>query len=218
VQPPHLRPVIRREDNAMPEPPDPNLVRTRPTLVAGKAKGRSPAGEIMRADAATARPRQRGGRAGEPVYSREVADEICWRLASGESLRQICKDAHMPSETAVRFWAIEDRDGFGTRYTQAREALMDRWSDDIIEIADDMTLEPNDRRVKTDNRRWLMSKLAYRKYGDKLIHSGDPEHPVLMLHKQAEIERLSSAELDALDRFTQARLTTIIDAEPIEEV
>ena len=174
------------------------------SLVIGK--GKYPAGEVMRADAATVQRRQRGGRAGELVYSRALTDEICWRLASGQSLRQICKEAHMPSETAVRFWAIEDRDGFASRYTQAREALMDRWADDLIEIADDVTLEPNDRRVRTDNRRWLMSKLAYRKYGDKLVHSGDPENPVLLLHKKAEVAVLDPEQLALIERWTLTRL------------
>jgi hypothetical protein len=202
-----------RKDETMPRSPDHNLVPISTTLIAGKERGRHPAGVIMRADAATARPRQRGGRNGnERVYTRELSDEICWRLASGESLKQICKDPLMPGETTVRFWAIEDRDGFAARYAQARESLMDRWSEEIIEIADDATLEPNDRRVRTENRRWLMSKLAYRRYGDKLIHSGDPENPIAVMHRAARIGDLSPVELEALDLFTRARLT-VIDAE-----
>jgi hypothetical protein len=173
----------------------------------------------MRADAATARPRQRGGRNGnEPVYTPELAEEICSRLASGESLIQICQAAHMPSDTAVRFWAIDDRDGFASRYAQAREALMDHWAEEIVVIADDQTAEPNDRRVRVDTRKWLMSKLAYRRYGDKLVHTGDAESPIVVMHQAARIGDLSPVELEALDLFTRARLTVIdAEAEPEDE-
>jgi hypothetical protein len=173
-------------------------------------RGKAPAGVIMRADAATARPSQRGGRNGnEPLYTPELAEEICRRLASGESLIQICQAAHMPSDWTVRNWAIEDRDGFASKYAQAREALMDRWSEEIVAIADDQTAEPNDRRVRVDTRKWLMSKLAYRRYGDKLIHSGDPENPIQVMHRAARVGDLSPVELEALDLFTRARLMVI---------
>jgi hypothetical protein len=105
-----------------------------------------------------------------------------------------------------------DRDGFASRYAQAREALMDHWSEEIVVIADDQTAEPNDRRVRVDTRKWLMSKLAYRRYGDKLIHSGDADNPIRVMHEAARISDLSPVELEALDLFTRARLT-VIDVE-----
>ena len=61
-----------------------------------------------------------------------------------------------------------------------------------------------------------MSKLAPKRYGDRLLHSGDPEHPLLMLHMRAELTPLTVYELAALDTFTRARLT-IIDSEPQPE-
>lgn len=93
---------------------------------------------------------------------------------------------------------------------------MEMWADEIIQTANDELLEPNDRRVKIDTKKWLMSKIAFRRYGDKLIHAGDPENPIQVLHKAARIETLLPHELDALDAFVEARLT-IIDAEPVEE-
>lgn len=152
----------------------------------------------------------------ETAYTPDLAVTICRRVADGESLREVCRDDGMPPESTVRGWVLDDRDGFAARYGEARALLVERWADEIVEIADDGQLEPNDRRVRVDTRKWLMSKLAYRKYGDKLIHSGDPENPIQVMHKAAKIEALTPAELNALDAFTQARLT-IIDAEPIEE-
>jgi hypothetical protein len=120
----------------------------------------------------------------------------------------------LPGSTTVYAWLSAHED-FQEKYARARDYVMEMWADEIVQTANDESLEPNDRRVKIDTKKWLMSKIAYRRYGDKLIHSGDPENPLRVLHKQAGIERLSPAELDALDRFTQARLM-IIDIEPIE--
>lgn len=173
------------------------------------AKGRRPI-EILSATGL----RSHDPRGRPSLYTRELSDQICARLSAGESLIKICATAEMPTDTTVRMWAIEDRDGFSSRYAVARRALMDRWAEDILVIADDVTLEPNDRRVRVDTRKWLMSKLDVKRYGDKLIHSGDPDNPVTVLHKVASVEHLSQAELDALDSFTQARLTsTVIDAD-----
>jgi hypothetical protein len=73
----------------------------------------------------------------------------------------------------------------------------------------------NDRRVRVDTRKWLMSKLAYRRYGDKLIHSSDPENPIQVMHHAARVGDLSPVEVEALDLFTRARLTVIdVEAEP----
>jgi terminase small subunit-like protein len=54
-------------------------------------------------------------------YSKEIADIICTRMAEGESLRSICRDAGMPSEGTVRGWAARDVDGFAERYRAARK-------------------------------------------------------------------------------------------------
>jgi hypothetical protein len=138
-------------------------------------------------------------------YTADVGDEICRRLADGESLREICRGHDMPPESTVRQWAIDDRDGLAARYREARALLVERWADEIISIADDGQLEPNDRRVRVDTRKWLMSKLAPKRYGDRLLHGGDPNNPI-RVEMPIDLERLSVAELDALARLTQARL------------
>jgi hypothetical protein len=105
---------------------------------------------------------------------------------------------HPAPPSRARLQPLSHRDGFGARYAQGREALMDRWSEEIVAIADHATLEPNDRRVRTENRRWLMSKLAYRRYSDKLVHSGDAQNPIVVMHKEARISDLSPVSLKRL--------------------
>jgi hypothetical protein len=54
-------------------------------------------------------------------------------------------------------------------------ACVERWSEEIVELADE-PVAPNDNaavqraRLRVDTRKWLMSKLAPRKYGDRVEH------------------------------------------------
>lgn len=120
--------------------------------------------------------RQRGGRPDTgPVYTDEIAEEICDRLATGEGLRSICRDPHMPTEMAVRKW-VEVRADFGSRYAHARELGFDSIAEEIIEISDGPILHNGDpdnalvqhARLKSDNRKWLLSKMMPKRYGDKV--------------------------------------------------
>jgi hypothetical protein len=134
-------------------------------------------------------------------YTRSLADIVCDRMADGESLRAICRDIDMPSEGAVRGWAVRDVDGFGDRYRAARLLLMDFWADQIVDIADDGDLDPRDRQIRTGVRQWIISKVS-RGYGERLVHSGDPESPVRVVHQHLLLGDLTGEQLEALDRFT----------------
>jgi hypothetical protein len=52
--------------------------------------------------------------------------------------------------------------------TRAREDQADTLADEILDIADDSSLDPSDRRVKIDARKWIASKLKPKTYGDKV--------------------------------------------------
>lgn len=112
----------------------------------------------------------------------------------------------MPSEGTVRGWARDDRDGFGLRYRQARDLQLDAWSDLIVDVADDGELDPRDRQVRIETRKWIMSKLAPRRYGDRLLHASDPDNPLRVLHEQVSLDKLSPEQLDALEAFTRSVL------------
>jgi hypothetical protein len=105
---------------------------------------------------------------GRPTqYTSSIALEICDRLAGGESLRAICKCPDMPAESTVRKWAVDDRSGFFAQYTRARAAQMDAFVEDIIEIADDTSTDVNRSRLQIDARKWLMSKIAPKRFGNQ---------------------------------------------------
>jgi hypothetical protein len=100
------------------------------------------------------------------MYSDALATEICRRLAEGESLRNICREKGMPEWPTVRTWLREKSD-FLTRYAQARKDQADTYADLIVTeafSAEDAQLG----RLRVDALKWAASKLAPKKYGDKL--------------------------------------------------
>src|SRR5580658_1817622 len=126
-------------------------------------------------------------------YTPQIAEFICARIANGESLRKICSDPDMPANSTVFKWLSEQKP-FAEQYTRAREAQMEVMAQEIIDIADDSSEDAlidedgktranaefvNRSRLRVDTRKWLMSKLNPKKYGDKQLHTGgDGESPV----------------------------------------
>src|SRR5258708_4655167 len=70
-------------------------------------------------------------------FTHGLATEICNRLATGETLRSVCRSDDMPPESTVRQWVLDDRDGFYAQYTRAREIGYGAMADELLEIADD---------------------------------------------------------------------------------
>lgn len=123
--------------------------------------------------------------AGRPSsYTDEIADDICERLANGESLRRICLTPNYPRQATVFRW-IAANDKFREQYARAREAQADTLADEIIDIADGKRAEYEGGeadvardRLAMDARKWVASKLKPKIYGDKMLHGSDPDNPL----------------------------------------
>src|SRR5277367_5306879 len=77
-----------------------------------------------------------GNRPGrKSLYTDELADLICERIANGESLRAICGEDGMPAQSSVFKWLIEHAD-FAEKYAHARVAQADVLFDELLHIAD----------------------------------------------------------------------------------
>jgi hypothetical protein len=139
-------------------------------------------------------------------YTEEKATAICALLAEGLSLREICKKDGMPPHSTVRQWVLDDRAGFAAHYARARDFGLDALADEILEIANTpkegiKTVEKptgtevtngdmiEHRRLQVEARKWYLSKLAPKRYGDKLA----VEHDV----SDALAERLKTARARA---------------------
>ena len=118
-------------------------------------------------------------------FSQEVFDEICERIADGESLRSICRDEHMPRKASVFRWLADPE--LSDQYARARQVQADSLFDDVLQISDDSTGDYVDgefqkeniqrARLRVDARKWMAGKLRPKVYGDKLELSGDQSAP-----------------------------------------
>lgn len=117
-------------------------------------------------------------------YKENILTEIG---IEGLSIRRVCQIPGFPSIYTFYEWLKEDPE-FAKQYARACEARADKIADEILEIADDSSQDSittengeienrefvNRSKVRIDARKWLLSKLHPKKYGDKLdITSGD---------------------------------------------
>lgn len=107
---------------------------------------------------------------------------ICERMAKGRSLRSVLKDNGMPCRQSFHNWVDERKERID-QYIRAREDRADTIFEDIFDIADSqegdtITLEDGKEvtnhdaiqraRLRIDSRKWILSKMQPKKYGDKI--------------------------------------------------
>lgn len=136
------------------------------------------------------------------TYSDQIVDKICSLIAVSEfGLRKIVdENPDLPDVATMMRWLADKedktKDYFREQYARAKEMQADYMGEKIIEISDDgtndymtitkgnATYNVEDREVtsrsklRVETRKWLMTKLAPKKYGDNLKISGDSENPL----------------------------------------
>lgn len=140
--------------------------------------------------------------AGRPsLYTIELADEICAIISNTTlGLNAICRADNMPDRVTIYRWVADNKE-FRNKYARAKELQAELLAEEIMDIADDvgrdtLTINKGDKdievpdnewinrsRLRIDARKWLLSKLLPKKYGDKLELSGDPDNPIKTLNE-----------------------------------
>lgn len=127
---------------------------------------------------------------GAPAFqwTEAIEDEILDHIMAGKSFREFLvknRAEHLPSVPTF-FKHLRENDRFAERYARAREFQADCEFEEINEIADNGSndwMENNDpdnpgyrvngehiqrSRLRVDARKWRASKLAPKKYGERL--------------------------------------------------
>ncbi|MDR1695597.1 MAG: hypothetical protein LBR69_03060 [Endomicrobium sp.] len=121
----------------------------------------------------------------------QVVSEILDLISVGYSTRKAVDTAGISRDTWFR-WLREDK-SLSDQYVRAKEFGLEAMAEDILAIADDTSndtyTDENGKercdnevvqrsRLKIDARKWLMSKLAPKKYGDKVALEGPEGGPL----------------------------------------
>lgn len=127
-------------------------------------------------------------------YTKKIAQQICEQLAQGKSLNRICKQEGYPDKATVFRWLLcPELKEFCDNYETSRRIQAYGLADDIIEIADygendtyiamvddEAVIKTNidhiqRSKLRVDTRKWVLSKLLPKKYGDKIETPKEPE-------------------------------------------
>ena len=118
-----------------------------------------------------------------------IFEYVCQEIEKGKALRNVLKDENMPSTSTFYQW-LDNDEVKAKQYARATEVRADIIFDDILAIADENTNDTsinengievvnNDviqrSRLRIDARKWVLSKLNPKKFGDKIQteHSGE---------------------------------------------
>jgi hypothetical protein len=134
------------------------------------------------------------------LYTEELATFICAEIASGEKVSDICKAESMPSQRSVYTWLARYPE-FSQQYAKAQADRTHAMAEEIMDIADDGRNDWMERnhgdnvgwvangealqrsRLRVDTRKWLMSKMQPKKYGDSLNLGNAGDEPFKVVNE-----------------------------------
>lgn len=173
------------------------------------------------------------------LYTPEIAAAICTDIAIGHTVAQAAGNAGIDPNT-IYAWRLQHAD-FGEIFARAKAAQMDYFAEEIIEIADDglndwMQREArngsitvlNDEhvqrsRLRIDTRKWLMARMAPRRYGDRVALTDGSDDPLARYRAMTDEQRLQEARAlleeayRVLERAKAEGMTIEGEAEAITE-
>lgn len=149
----------------------------------------------------------------------ENGEHICRLIAEGNSLRQVAKALKIESAGSITDWIREDAE-FAVQYARATELRCQWWAEEILEISDADYTGSNgfvdnaavqQARLKSDNRKWLLSKLLPKQFGDKITQElvGDPNAPVVTRIELVPVSPAPRSELPAPDGGGEATVSRL---------
>lgn len=126
------------------------------------------------------------------AFNQDKADEVCILLEDGLSLRKAAEAVGESARTILN-WTKANPE-FLTQYTRAREIGYLQLADEILNISDEYQVEVRHNgedetidlsatavarnRLRVDTRKWMLSKMLPKLYGDKVSLAGDPDAPI----------------------------------------
>jgi hypothetical protein len=115
------------------------------------------------------------------LYTPELVATIAERLATGEPLAAICRDAGMPHPSTVRDWMAAHED-VSRVIARAREDGFDAIAAGVRQIArgtGESTSDVQRDKLIIDTDIKLLAKWDPKRYGERMTLAGDSANPLL---------------------------------------
>lgn len=109
---------------------------------------------------------------GRPTaYTEELAKAICDLISQGYTLLDINREGRefgLPAMSTIMQW-LHQHELFVENYRRAQETRMWAMAEEIQALSDQTTPENHHvKRLQIQTRQWLMSKLGYKTFGDRI--------------------------------------------------
>lgn len=122
----------------------------------------------------------------------QTLDQILDDIASGQPMHVAIAAHGVSSGTFYRHLDAHPADA--ERYARAREVRNDRLAEETLRIADEASTTGDGvakARLQVDTRKWLLAKLAPKKYGERTVIAGDADSPLAvgLVEPKAELLR-----------------------------
>ena len=110
--------------------------------------------------------------------------DVCRHVSSGESLNSFCSERGFAYVTVLDW--INSNPARSENYAHAREAREETMFDSLDIVSDEAAaaetaVQVAGLRLKADNIKWKLARMAPKKYGDRTTLAGDAENPLAIL-------------------------------------
>lgn len=159
--------------------------------------------------------RERSRRHFSDEQKADIMHECLERMIAGQSMAQMGKLPHFPNAARLLEWFMSTHDARSS-YVRAREICAEVFAQEIVAISDDLTEDPNSRRIRIEARKWVAAKLLPKTYGDR-IEIAETGKTVPSGHLVGLVETSDSAA-DAmllLETAIDAAGSTVLENEPV---
>lgn len=144
---------------------------------------------------------------------KKLCEDAIKAMPSCGSAYKACEKVGVAYSNFMR-WVAADGELLDS-YARARQDLLEGIAQQIVDITDAQVERAPDgrydptalqkQRLQVDTRKWLLSKLLPKQYGDRLALAGDAENPIV-------VEAIDARKL------SNAALAEILDAQKTETV
>lgn len=144
----------------------------------------------------------------EHIRTKENAERICELLRRGVTLRNTALELGV-HHASIQEWVEDERARggvFASQYARARAIGYENLAEELLVISDGDIRGPDgkpdnaivqQRRLMSDNRKWLLSKALPRIYGDRVTTEvvGDADRPLVTRIELVPVDPIVQAAL-----------------------